>query len=152
MPRKKFLRRIWWRHSRLGRKRKKKQKWRKPKGRDNKMREKKKGHSAVVEIGYKKSKNQQGKINGKERIIIKNIKDLEKIKGYKSIILGKIGKKKKIEIAKKAKEKKINISNLNITKFLKKIQKQEKKKKQKEEKSQTSKKKEEKTSKEKEKK
>jgi len=37
---KKFLRRTWSRYSKLGRKRKKKQKWRKPTGRDNKMREK----------------------------------------------------------------------------------------------------------------
>jgi ribosomal protein L32E len=42
MAKRKFLRRIWSRYSKLGKKRKKKQVWRKPRGRDNKMREKRK--------------------------------------------------------------------------------------------------------------
>jgi len=52
----KFLRRVWKRHSKLGRGRKKKQVWRKPTGRDNKMRERKKGHPSVVSIGYRSEK------------------------------------------------------------------------------------------------
>ena len=48
---KKFLRRTWDRYSKLGKGRKKLQKWRKPSGRDNKIREKKKGHSRLVDIG-----------------------------------------------------------------------------------------------------
>ena len=67
----KFLRRTSNRYSKLGRKRKKKQVWRKPKGRDNKMREKRRGYPAVVSIGYKKGKH-------KTQIIINNVKDLEK--------------------------------------------------------------------------
>ena len=39
----KFKRRIWNRYSKLGKKRKKKQVWRRPTGRDNPMREKKRG-------------------------------------------------------------------------------------------------------------
>ncbi len=38
------------------------------------------------------------------------------------VIIGHIGKKKKIEIAKKAKEMKIHLQNLNIEKFLKKLE------------------------------
>ena len=105
----KFLRRTSSRHSKLGRKRKAKQVWRKPKGRHNKMREKRRGYPAVVKIGY-------GKSNRKSLTTIYNIKELEKAKGI--IVVGKIGKKKKIEIAKKAKEKGIKIYNLNIEKFL----------------------------------
>ena len=41
------------------------------------------------------------------------------------IIIGKIGKRKKIEMVKKAKEMKIEIKNLNIEKFLKKLNKTE---------------------------
>ena len=109
----KFLRRTSSRHSKLGRKRKAKQVWRKPKGRHNKMREKRRGYPAVVKIGYKKGEH-------KSLIIINNIKELEKAKEKGIIILGKIGKKKKIEIAKKAKELKIKISNLNVEDFLEK--------------------------------
>jgi len=113
---KKFLRRDSSRYSKLGKRRKKKLKWRKPRGRDNKMREKRKGYPKVVSIGYKKDKKLQ-----KSAIIVKNVKDLEAVKKNNIIIVGKVGKKKKIEIAKKAKEKGIEFANLDIKKFLDRI-------------------------------
>ncbi len=128
---KKFLRRVWSRYSKLGKRRKKKQVWRKPKGRDNKMREKRKGYPAIVNIGYKKDAKSRGKIQDKQIVIIMNIKDLEKIKKNQIAIIGKIGKKKKIEIAEKAKDKKIQVHNLNIEKFLKKKIKSKKEEKKK---------------------
>ena len=112
---KKFLRRTWSRYLKLGRKRKNKQKWRRPTGRDNKMREKRKGYPKIVSIGYKNPIN-------KKPILIKNVSELKKVKNEK-VIIGKVGKRKKIEIAKKAKEMKISIQNLNIEKFLKKFEK-----------------------------
>ena len=60
---KKFLRRTWNRYSKLGKRRKKKQVWRRPTGRDNKMREKRRGYPAVVSLGYRKEKNTRGKIS-----------------------------------------------------------------------------------------
>ena len=113
----KFLRRDNTRYSKLGKRRKKKQTWRKPTGRDNKMREKRKGYPAIVSVGYKKSE----KIKNKS-IIIKNLRDLEKIKGDETVIIGNIGKKKKIEVVKKAKEKNIKIQNTNVNMFLKKLE------------------------------
>ena len=120
----KFLRRTWSRYSKLGKRRKKKQVWRRPTGRDNKMREKRKGYPARVSIGYKKGKNEK-----KEIIRIDNQKNLAKIQKDEIVVLGKMGKKKKIEIVKKAREKKIKISNLNIEKFLKSVEKKNVKKK-----------------------
>jgi len=105
----KFLRRTWTRFSRLGKGRKKKQKWREAKGRHSKTREMRRGYPAIVKIGYRQSTKEKP-------AVIYNISQLE---GKKEIILGKIGKKKKIEIAERAKEKKIQIVNLNIEKFLK---------------------------------
>jgi len=119
----KFLRRIWSRYSKLGKRRKKKQVWRKPKGRDNKMREKRKGYPVVVSIGYKQDKKLRGAIGGANAVLIKNVAELEKVKKNEVIIIGNIGKKKKIEVAKKAKEMKIEVHNLNIEKFLEKINK-----------------------------
>jgi large subunit ribosomal protein L32e len=119
----KFLRRTWSRYSKLGKGRKKKQVWRRPTGRDNKMRERRKGYPVRVEIGYKQEKNSR-----KEIIQINNIKDFAKIKNNAIIVFGKMGQKKKIEMAKEAKEKKIKVSNLNIEKFLKGIEKKKKKK------------------------
>ena len=115
---KKFLRRTWSRYSKLGRKRKKIQKWRKPTGRDNKMREKTKGHPKIVSVGYKKAR----KMNKKSQILVRNIQELEKAKKNQIVVVGHIGKKKKIEIAKKAKKMKIPLQNLNIEKFLKELE------------------------------
>lgn len=118
-----FLRRTSNRYSRLGKKRKKKQVWRRPTGRDNKMREKRRGYPAVVSVGYKRSKKIKGKIKDKTPKIVKNLKELEELKKDEIAVIGKIGTKKKVEIVKKAKEKGIEIYNVNIKKFLKKHQK-----------------------------
>ena len=106
----KFLRTGSKRFKRLGKGRKKLQRWRKPNGRDNKIREKKKGRSVKVMVGYRTKKSDRGKIKGKEVIIVKNLKDIEKIKDH-LVIIAKIGKKKRLEIEKKLKEKNIQILN-----------------------------------------
>jgi len=108
-----FLRRTSNRYSKLGKRRKKKQIWRRPTGRDNKMREKRRGYPARVSIGYKKGKKEK-------MIVINNVRELEKVDKKAIIVMGNIGKKKKIEIAKKAKELKVDLVNLNISKFLEK--------------------------------
>ena len=104
----KFLRRTWSRYSKLGKRRKKKQVWRKPTGRDNKMREKRRGYPVVVSVGYKKEKKLRGKIENKKVSIIKNIKHLVKAKKDELIILGKIGKKKRIIGKSMIQSKKLN--------------------------------------------
>jgi large subunit ribosomal protein L32e len=124
----KFLRRTWNRYSKLGKGRKKKQVWRSPKGRDNKMREKRRGYPVVVSIGYKKGEELRNVAENKKIVLIKNLKELERIKENEIAIIGNIGKKKKIELVKKAKEMKIKIHNLNEKTFLKKIEIEEKKK------------------------
>ncbi|MEN7982006.1 MAG: eL32 family ribosomal protein [Nanoarchaeota archaeon] len=116
---KKFLRRTWNRYSKLGKGRKKKQKWRNPTGRDNKMREMRRGYPSVISVGYKKDKKLRGTLDEKKPVIVLNISDLEKLGKNEIAIIGRVGKKKKIEILKIAKEKKIEIYNFNIKKFLK---------------------------------
>lgn len=116
-----FVRRTSNRYSKLGKRRKKKQIWRRPTGRDNKMRERRRGYPSRVEIGYKKA-------NSEKAITISNSRELEKIDKNAKIIVGNVGKRKKIEIAKKAKEKGIKLSNLNANSFLKKNKLKEKRK------------------------
>ena len=125
----KFLRRTWNRYAKLGKGRKKKQVWRKPTGRDNKMREKKKGYPVTVSIGYGKNVKSRGLLEGKTPLEINNILDLNKINDNNIAVIGKIGKKKKMEIAEKAKEMKIDIYNMNPKSFLKKNRKKVTKKK-----------------------
>lgn len=109
-----FQRRGNTRYSRLGHKRKSKQRWKKPNGRDNKMREKRRGYPVVVSIGYGKPKTEQPKI-------VRNLNELKEIKHGGKIILGNIGNKKKLEMIKKAKEMKLEIVNLNEKKFSRKV-------------------------------
>lgn len=115
----KFLRHTSHKYSKLGLRRKKKQIWRRPTGRDNKMREQRRGKPAIVAIGYSTDKKIKGMIEGKTPVMIKNVKDLNKIQKNNIAVLGKMGKKNKIEIVKKAKEMKIEVYKFNIEKFLK---------------------------------
>jgi large subunit ribosomal protein L32e len=132
MAKRKFIRRNWTKASRLGKKRKTKQVWRAAKGRHNKIREKRKGYPIKVMIGFRKNKDERDLIMKKQPIIVKNLKELEKIGKGEIAIMGKIGNKKRIELAKKAKEKGILVYNINVNKMVKKIQKKEAKMQKKE--------------------
>ncbi len=111
-----FLRTDAKRFGKFGKGRGKKAKWRNQTGRHNKIREGKKGHQPKVKIGYSTQKESE------KVITIKSLKELETSKAN-TFVLGRVGKKSKIEIAKKAKEKKIKFSNFNPEAFLKKYEK-----------------------------
>lgn len=116
-----FLRRDAARLSKLGRNRKKKQTWRKPTGRHNKMRLKRKGYPKTVSIGYKKP------FATKQTVTVNNVKDLQGTYGKETVFrIGKVGTKKRIELVKAAKEKKIILQGIKEKKVLAK----EKKKKE----------------------
>ena len=117
---KKFTRRVSFRHSKLGKGRKKKQIWRRPTGRDNKMREQRKGKPPVVKIGYKQTQSEKMKV-------VRSMKDIENLKRGQKVVLGNIGAKKKMEIVKKLDEMKIEITNLNVKRFLKHVSVREEK-------------------------
>jgi len=110
----------------FGKGRGKKAKWRSPKGRDNKLREKRKGYGKVVSIGYSSDKKLRGKLNGKIPVTVSNVSDLKLVTKEKIGVISRIGKKKKIEIAKKAKELKVELTNLNPKSYLKAKEKKEK--------------------------
>ena len=118
----KFLRRTGNRFSKLGKGRKKKQKWRNPTGRHNKMRAKERDYPRVVSIGYRTDRADREKFNGKDLKLVYNVKDIESVGNNEIALLGNIGKKKKIEILKKAKEMKIPVYGINPEKFIKKME------------------------------
>ena len=122
-----FLRRSTDRYAKLGKGIKKNRKWRKPTGRDNKMRDKRRGYPVVVSVGYIKDSTKRGRINGKKPVMVRNIEDLNRVKNEEIGIVGNIGMKNKIKIAKLAKEKNVEIGNINLNKFLKKINMENKK-------------------------
>ena len=112
MAGKKFIRRDHGRYSKLGNKRKKLQKWRAAKGRDNKIREKRKGYPKSPAIGYRSPSKERHLIDEKVPLRVQNVKDLEKADKNSVLILARVGGKKKIEIIKRAKE--INAKILNL--------------------------------------
>jgi|SRR3989344_4566639 len=112
--RKRFVRQDSKRYSKIGKNRKKLQKWRKPKGRDSKMRLRRKSYPRTVSTGYKNKKSESGKINGKMPILVYNSLDLQKAGKNNSIILSsRVGAKKKIQIIKTAREKNLTILNIS---------------------------------------
>lgn len=110
----KFQRTDAVRFSKLGKNRKKKQKWRAAKGRDNKIREKRKSYPREPNVGFKGKRSESGKINGKVPILAMNVKDLEKVGKDNVVIIARVGAKKRMEMIKKADEMKLKIININI--------------------------------------
>ena len=102
-------------------------KWRKPKGRQNKVRLQRKGNIGMLKVGYKSPKAVRG-LNGDglREVRVENLKDLLKvdIKNNEVGVLSRtLGKKKKLEILKEALNKKISFSNAkDIKKEIEKIE------------------------------
>lgn len=110
---KRFIRQDFMRHLRLGKKRKKLQKWRRPRGRDSKMRLNMKGYPAHPSVGFKAPRKQAGKIQGYTPFLITNLNELKNIGKNSAIIISrKVGARKKMDLIKKASEMNIKILNL----------------------------------------
>lgn len=118
----KFIRRSWYKHSRIGKGRKKLQKWRRAKGRHNKTREKRKGYPIKVMVGFRTPKVGRDKILEKKMITVYNIQQLGNVKKGEIALIGKVGNKKKMEMIKMAKEKEIHVYNVNVKKAIKKME------------------------------
>ncbi|MBI2630180.1 50S ribosomal protein L32e [Candidatus Pacearchaeota archaeon] len=115
-----FLRTGTKRHKRLGKANKNKQIWRRPKGRHNKIRQNEKSKQRKVQIGFRSKPEERGKIKGKPMLLVRNIKEAENVKTGDYVIIGKMGKKKKIEIEKVLEDKKAVILNKRKENELKK--------------------------------
>lgn len=123
----KFQRTKYRAYVRLGSGQKSKQKYRRPTGRHNKTRQKWKSRPPMVEIGYKNKSEIRGLINNKKPLVIRNLNDLEKVTKENIIIIAKIGLKNKISLAKEIQKRNLEVYNLNIKKFLKENDKENKK-------------------------
>ena len=119
---KRFIRGNYRQYSKLGLRRKNKQKYRKGKGIDNKMRLKIKGHLRNIEVGYKGNKNERFKVNGKDAVLVHNLDELKNVKKDQVVVIAKIGNRKRKEIADHAQKHKIELLNLNIEKFNQKLE------------------------------
>ena len=110
------------------------ERWRKPRGWQSKMRLQRKGHRKCVKPGYGSPKDVYGlHSSGLEMLRINSEKELKDInpKTQGIIVAGAVGLKKRIELIKKAKEAGITILNIkNADLFLKNIEEERRKKKE----------------------
>ena len=120
-----FIRQESWRYKRLA------ENWRKPKGKDNKMRKQKSGMPAIVKVGYRGPRAARGlHPSGYTDNIVHNTAELARLDPKKDAarIGHTVGMKKRMEISSKAVQ--LGIKVLNAGKIIPK--KQEKKEKERE--------------------
>src|SRR5690348_3893857 len=103
-----FVRQESWRYDRLA------ENWRKPKGKDNKMRKQKSGMPAIVKIGYRGPRVVRGlHPSGYTDNIIHNLIELAELdpKTDAARIAHTVGKRKRVEIIAKANQLGIKVLN-----------------------------------------
>ena len=118
----KFIRQESWRYDRLA------ENWRKPKGKDNKMRKQKSGMPAIVKVGYRGPRAARGlHPSGYTDNLVHNTAELAKLDAKKDAarIGHTVGKKKRIEMINKAAE--LGIKVLNNGKLIPKKQEEKEK-------------------------
>ena len=115
-----FVRQESWRYDRLA------PNWRRPKGKDNKMRKQVSGVPPLAKVGYKGPKKSRGlHPSGYNDILVFNVKDLSKIdpKIDAVRIAHTVGNKKRIEIVTEATKLKMKILNPGKIEAIKKLPK-----------------------------
>ena len=110
-----FVRRNTLKLSKLGRNRRKLQRWRSAVGRHNKIRKNRFGYTKSPRIGFKSPCRNSGKICGKIPIVVNNVKDFAKARKENIIIIArKVGARKKIEMIRKANEMGLALLNVRL--------------------------------------
>lgn len=107
----KFRRQEWFRKKALG------EKWRKPRGIHSKLRRQEKGKGALPNPGYGSPSSVRGlNREGYREVIVKNVKDLEKVnpKEDVAVISKTVGRKKRFEILESAKKMNIKVTNYKL--------------------------------------
>jgi large subunit ribosomal protein L32e len=103
-----FIRQESWRYDRLA------ERWRKPKGKDNKMRKQKSGVPAIVKVGYRGPRVSRGlHPSGYSDNIIHNVNELIRLDPKKDAarLAHTVGKRKRVGLIAKASELGIKVLN-----------------------------------------
>ncbi|MBI5347449.1 MAG: 50S ribosomal protein L32e [Candidatus Aenigmarchaeota archaeon] len=103
---KKFKRQDYFRYKKLG------AKWRRPKGRQSKMRKAKAGNHKTPSVGFRGPMAGRYKISGKIPVVVRGLPDIGKLDGEKiAIISSGIGMKKMLQVSEELEKRKIAIAN-----------------------------------------
>ncbi|HEX2014180.1 MAG TPA: 50S ribosomal protein L32e [Nitrososphaera sp.] len=103
-----FIRQESWRYDKLS------ENWRKPKGKDNKMRKQKSGMPAIVKVGYRGPRLSRGlHPSGYSDNVIHNVNELNRLDPKKDAarLAHTVGKRKRLKIVAKASELGIKVLN-----------------------------------------
>lgn len=95
------------------------EKWRKPRGRDSKLRVRKRGKGKMVTIGYRGPRDMRGfHPSGFAEVMINNVNGLDKVNASKQAvrIASSVGRRGREQILKKAEELKIKVLNPGVKK------------------------------------
>lgn len=97
----------------LGKRKKSAQKWRKPRGRDSKVRLRRKSYPKRVDIGYGSPRKERGKVKGKLPVVVHNLSELKSLRPAQIAVLSStLGAKKKVELINYAREHNLEILNV----------------------------------------
>lgn len=118
-----FIRQESWRYDRLA------ENWRKPKGKDNKMRKQKSGVPAIVKIGYRGPRAARGlHPSGYTDNVIHTVNELERLDAKKDAarIAHTVGERKRILILDKARLLGVRVLNIGQASHKTRVGKQKK--------------------------
>ena len=107
----KFRRQEWFRYKRLG------EKWRRPKGKDSKMRLGRKGKPPLVSVGYRKKRELRGlHPSGLQEVLVHSPDQLRKIDPRTQAVrvASAVGRKKREEIIRVASQLGVRVLNQGV--------------------------------------
>ncbi|MFP4567976.1 MAG: eL32 family ribosomal protein [Candidatus Woesearchaeota archaeon] len=97
--------------------------WRRPKGITNKMRLNRKGHTPNVRPGYGSDIKSKNTFDGLDIVTVFTVDELLSLNPkVHCVVLGRVGKQKKLDMIKKADELKLKIVNLKVDAFKKGVE------------------------------
>ena len=105
-----FLRWLWWKFPKF----ENDLKWKRPRGKDNKMRLKLKGYPPLAGVGYRMPKEMRDlHPSGYEPVVVSSISDLEKLdpKKHAIYIASTVGLRKKLELVREATSRGFKVLN-----------------------------------------
>ncbi len=91
--------------------------WRLPRGKKNRDRLQRRGHRKLPQEGFRRAREERGKINGKEVFLLHSLSEISQLNQDNIVIISSsVGKRKREALLKACTEKGIEVLNHGVTK------------------------------------